>query len=121
MAALMAEGVRFTNTIPSFPLSPPPMPPAWPPAIFSATPAIQQHHLHRLPLPAPATASPPSSRATGPRDVDEHFAGDYLNEETILHAARDAGLSTASIGKLGPASSSTTPSVPASTPSPSTT
>ena len=36
-------------------------------------------------------------------DVDEHFAGNYLNEETILKAARAAGLATASIGKLGPA------------------
>jgi hypothetical protein len=35
-------------------------------------------------------------------DVDEHFSGDYLNEETILRAAREAGLSTATIGKLGP-------------------
>ena len=35
-------------------------------------------------------------------DVDEHFNGDYLNEETILKAARRAGLSTAAIGKLGP-------------------
>jgi hypothetical protein len=36
-------------------------------------------------------------------DVDEHFSGDYLSEQTILRAARDAGFSTASIGKLGPA------------------
>ena len=36
-------------------------------------------------------------------DVDEHFSGNYLNEDTILKAARDAGMSTASIGKLGPA------------------
>jgi hypothetical protein len=36
-------------------------------------------------------------------DVDEHFAGDYLNETTILMAAHAAGYSTASIGKLGPA------------------
>src|ERR1700728_1357482 len=36
-------------------------------------------------------------------DVDEHFAGDYLNEEPILRAAREAGYSTATIGKLGPA------------------
>ena len=35
-------------------------------------------------------------------DVDEHFAGDYLDEVTILKAARDAGISTATIGKLGP-------------------
>jgi arylsulfatase A-like enzyme len=36
-------------------------------------------------------------------DVDEHFSGDYLDEITLLKAARDAGLSTATIGKLGPA------------------
>jgi hypothetical protein len=36
-------------------------------------------------------------------DVDEHFSGDYLNQETIMRAARAAGMSTATIGKLGPA------------------
>jgi hypothetical protein len=36
-------------------------------------------------------------------DVDEHFAGDYLDEETILRAAQKKGYSTATIGKLGPA------------------
>src|SRR6266478_874225 len=35
-------------------------------------------------------------------DIDEHFGGDYLNEETILRAARARGLSTAAIGKVGP-------------------
>ena len=35
-------------------------------------------------------------------DVDEHFGGDYLNEETILKVARAKGYSTAAIGKLGP-------------------
>ncbi|HEU0082219.1 MAG TPA: alkaline phosphatase family protein, partial [Bradyrhizobium sp.] len=35
-------------------------------------------------------------------DVDEHFGGDYLNEETILKMARAQGFSTAAIGKLGP-------------------
>ncbi len=35
-------------------------------------------------------------------DVDEHFSGDYLNEETILKMAREKGFSTAAIGKLGP-------------------
>lgn len=36
-------------------------------------------------------------------DVDEHFAGDYLDEVTLLKAARDKGFNTATIGKLGPA------------------
>src|SRR6476659_1833747 len=35
-------------------------------------------------------------------DIDEHFNGDYLNEETILKMARDKGFSTAAIGKVGP-------------------
>jgi hypothetical protein len=37
------------------------------------------------------------------RDVDEHFGGNYLNEETVLKLARDKGYSTATIGKVGPA------------------
>ncbi len=35
-------------------------------------------------------------------DVDEHFGGDYLNEETVLKMARAKGYSTAAMGKLGP-------------------
>src|SRR5579863_4042202 len=35
-------------------------------------------------------------------DADEHFGGDYLNEETILKLARIKGYSTAALGKLGP-------------------
>jgi predicted AlkP superfamily pyrophosphatase or phosphodiesterase len=35
-------------------------------------------------------------------EADEHFGGDYLNEETLLRMAREKGYSTAAIGKLGP-------------------
>lgn len=35
-------------------------------------------------------------------DLDDHYDGNYLNEETLLSIARKAGFSTASIGKLGP-------------------
>src|SRR6266576_2457400 len=35
-------------------------------------------------------------------DIDEHFGGDYLNEDTILKMARAKGFSTAAIGKHGP-------------------
>jgi hypothetical protein len=35
-------------------------------------------------------------------DIDEHFNGNYLNEETILKLARDKQYSTAAIGKVGP-------------------
>src|SRR6201746_2811926 len=36
------------------------------------------------------------------RDADEHYGGDYLNEETVLKMARAKGYSTAAMGKLGP-------------------
>src|SRR5215471_14861237 len=36
------------------------------------------------------------------REVNAHFGGNYLNEETILAAARKAGFMTASAGKVGP-------------------
>jgi predicted AlkP superfamily pyrophosphatase or phosphodiesterase len=35
-------------------------------------------------------------------DLDAHFRGNFLNEDTILKLARDKGYSTAAIGKLGP-------------------
>lgn len=35
-------------------------------------------------------------------ELDEHFGGDFLNEETILKLAREKGYSTAALGKVGP-------------------
>jgi hypothetical protein len=35
-------------------------------------------------------------------DIDAHFGGSFISEESILAAARRQGLSTAAIGKLGP-------------------
>src|ERR1700748_76993 len=35
-------------------------------------------------------------------DVDDHFKGDYLDEDTVLKLAREKGISTAAIGKVGP-------------------
>jgi len=35
-------------------------------------------------------------------EVDRHFGGNYLDEETILMAARRQGLSVAAVGKVGP-------------------
>jgi hypothetical protein len=36
-------------------------------------------------------------------ELDAHFGGNFLNEETIVQRARDNGFSTAIIGKVGPA------------------
>lgn len=35
-------------------------------------------------------------------DLDEHYSGNYLNEDTLLSLARRKGFNTAAIGKLGP-------------------
>ena len=35
-------------------------------------------------------------------DVDQHFEGNYLDEDTVLLAARHQGYSAAAIGKVGP-------------------
>jgi len=35
-------------------------------------------------------------------DVDDHFAGDYIDIDTILKVAYKAGFDTATVGKLGP-------------------
>ncbi|BAY47576.1 type I phosphodiesterase/nucleotide pyrophosphatase [Scytonema sp. HK-05] len=35
-------------------------------------------------------------------DIDEHFGGNYLDEETLLAYARQNGYNTAAVGKLGP-------------------
>jgi hypothetical protein len=35
-------------------------------------------------------------------DIDDHFAGDYIDIDTILKVAREAGFNTATVGKLGP-------------------
>lgn len=35
-------------------------------------------------------------------DIDEHFSGNFIDEETILHVAHRTGFNTAAIGKLGP-------------------
>lgn len=35
-------------------------------------------------------------------DIDEHFAGNFLDEDTLLSYARSQGYNTAAVGKLGP-------------------
>ena len=105
MDALLRRGVRFINTHSLFPT-------------FTTANASGMATGHLLgdtgdfsntiytafPVPGAGDSLTPfleSDPVLG--DVDEHFAGNYLNETTILEAARDAGFSTATIGKLGPA------------------
>ena len=107
MAALRDTGVRFTNTHSLFPTF----------TTANASAMATGHYLgdtgdfsnviytgYPVVVPGQGTTVTPfleSDPVLG--DVDEHFAGNYLDEDTILKAARDKGMETASIGKLGPA------------------
>jgi hypothetical protein len=105
MTALMQRGVRFTNTHSLFPTFTTP----------NASAMATGHMLgdtgdfgntidagFQVPG-AGGSLTPFLENDPILGDVDEHFSGDYLNEETILKAARRLGFSTATIGKLGPA------------------
>lgn len=105
IAALMARGVRFTNTHSLFPTI----------TTANASGMATGHLLGDtgdfsnviytgFPVPGAGNSLTPfleNDPVLG--EVDEHFSGDYLNQETVLKAARSAGMSTATIGKLGPA------------------
>jgi arylsulfatase A-like enzyme len=105
MFALMQRGVRFTNTHSLFPT-------------FTTANASGLATGHLLGdtgdfsntiasgFPVSAAADTPTPFLENDAvlgEMDAHFSGDYLHETTVLAAAREAGLSTATIGKLGPA------------------
>ncbi|WP_374544874.1 alkaline phosphatase family protein [Rhodoblastus sp.] len=105
MTALMRKGVTFANSHSVFPTF------TTPNAASMATGHYPGDHgdfsntiYTGFPVPGAGDSVTPfleSDPVLG--DVDEHFAGDYLDEQTILRAARQKGFSTATIGKLGPA------------------
>jgi arylsulfatase A-like enzyme len=104
MAALIERGVRFSNSHSLFPT-------------FTTANAAGLATGHLLgdngdfsntiytgmPIAAAGGTTMPFLEHNGVLgEVDKNFSGDYLDEETILKAARAAGLSTASVGKVGP-------------------
>jgi hypothetical protein len=105
MAALRDEGVDFTNPHSLFPTF----------TTANASAMATGHYLGDtgdfsntiytgFPVPGAGESLTPfleSDPVLG--DIDEHFEGDYLDEVTILKAARAQGFSTATVGKLGPA------------------
>src|SRR5262249_60249917 len=105
MSQLMAKGVRFTNTHSLFPTF----------TTANASGMATGHQLgdtgdfsNTIYVGFPVTSAAGSVTPFIENDavlgeIDAHFASDYLNEETVLKAARNAGLSTAIIGKVGPA------------------
>ena len=51
----------------------------------------------------PGTFTPYIENDAALADLNSQFHGNYLNEETLLSAARERGFNTAAIGKMGPA------------------
>ena len=51
---------------------------------------------------APSTVTPFLENDVVLGDVNQHFQGNYLDEETILKIARARGFGTAAVGKVGP-------------------
>ncbi len=105
MYALMRDGVRLANTHSMFPT-------------FTTANASAMATGHKLgdtgdfsntiyvgfPVPGAGDSVTPfieSDPVLG--DIDAHFGGDYMNQDTVMKAARKVGYSTATIGKLGPA------------------
>ncbi|HZP98644.1 MAG TPA: nucleotide pyrophosphatase/phosphodiesterase family protein [Reyranella sp.] len=105
MTALMNNGVRFANSHSLFPTF----------TMANASGMATGHHLgdsgtfsntiySASPVPSSNdTVTPFLENDAVLGDIDDHFMGDYLNQDTVLKAARAAGFSTATIGKVGPA------------------
>ncbi len=66
--------------------------------IFSGYPVFDSGNFGKL----PGTVTPFVENNQILADLDTHFGGNYLNEETLLELARLNGYNTASVGKLGP-------------------
>ena len=104
MTALLTNGVRFQNSHSIFPTL----------TMANAASMSSGHSLGDngifsntlfagFPVKSAGNSTTPfieNDRVLG--ELDSHFGDDYLNEETILAAARKKGLLTAAIGKVGP-------------------
>jgi hypothetical protein len=101
MAAVRDKGVNFKNPHSLFPTFTTPNASAMATGHYLGDTGDFSNTIYTgLPIGGTLTPFLESDPVLG--DVDEHFAGDYLDEVTLLKAAREAGISTATIGKLGP-------------------
>src|ERR1700720_4957396 len=99
MAAVRDTGVNFKNSHSLFPTFTPPNASAMATGHYLGDTGEFGNTIYAgFPVPGAGDSLTPfmeSDPVLG--DVDEHFSGDYLNQETILKAAREAGFSTATI------------------------
>ncbi len=103
MAALMTEGVRFTNSHSLFPTFTTANASALATGHYLGDTGDFSNNIHvgvKLSGHRGTVAALENDAVLA--EVNRHFGGNFLNEDTILKIARDAGLSTAAMGKLGP-------------------
>jgi arylsulfatase A-like enzyme len=104
MAAIGKSGVWFRNSHSLFPTFTMPNSSALATGHYFGDTGVFGNTLYAgFPVPGAAGSATPfleSDQVLG--DIDEHFAGNFVNEEVLLVSARKAGFSTAAIGKLGP-------------------
>src|SRR6202790_2456840 len=104
MAEIRDKGVNFKNPHSLFPTFTPPNPPAVATGPSPGDTGDFSNTIYTGYPVGPADGSVTPFLEVDPviLDADEHFGGDYLNEETVLKMARAKGYSTAAMGKLGP-------------------
>ncbi len=110
MLALREAGVNFTNSHSVFPTFTTPNASAiatghylgdtgdFSNTIYAGYPVFDSGNFGN----APGTVTPFVENNQVLADLDTHFGGNYLNEESLLELARLNGYNTASVGKVGP-------------------
>ncbi|MBR1223182.1 alkaline phosphatase family protein [Bradyrhizobium sp. U87765 SZCCT0131] len=104
MAAIRDKGINFTNSHSLFPTFTMPNASGLSSGHYLGDTGIFSNTINTGYPVGPANGSVTPFIENDPvlGDIDDHFGGNYLNEETILKLARDKGYSTAAVGKLGP-------------------
>jgi arylsulfatase A-like enzyme len=103
MAAIRDKGVNFKNSHSLFPTF----------TMANASGLSTGHQLgdtgvfsntifSGYPVPPSNTVTPFIENDGTLGDLDQHFGGNFVDEEAVMKAARDRGFSTAAIGKIGP-------------------
>jgi arylsulfatase A-like enzyme len=104
MAAVRDQGVNFANPHAMFPTFTMPNSSAMATGHFLGDTGVFSNTIYSgFPVKSAAMSVTPfieNNAVLG--DIDDHFAGNYLNEEALLKLARERGFSTAAIGKVGP-------------------
>ncbi|WP_131195710.1 nucleotide pyrophosphatase/phosphodiesterase family protein [Lichenihabitans psoromatis] len=105
MAALRDKGVNFRNSHSVFPTFTMPNASAMATGHSLGDTGVFSNTIYSgFPVPtANSSLTPFIENDPVLGDIDEHYMGDFLDEETVMKAARDAGYNTAAIGKVGPA------------------